>query len=240
MNIIVLLSDTFRYDYLGCNGNSWIGTDELDRFAQRAVCFEQHYLSSFPTIPNRTDLFTGRFSFPFHGWQPLERDIPVLSTLFGQAGYQSQLIAAPGLKGGQRVQELTQSVDLLPTFVDLARIKGEKPAMHGHSLAPLLQGSAKSWQRDYAFSSTFIRNGGPTVTDKRWTYMAHGEKNGKPELYDMKADPGQKRNVVRQYPGVARRMEKALFKFLEEVGTPEENYTLIGPVGGPDYADRVR
>ena len=30
MNIIVLVSDTFRYDYLGRNGNEWIGTDALD------------------------------------------------------------------------------------------------------------------------------------------------------------------------------------------------------------------
>ena len=64
MNIIVLVSDTFRYDYLGCNGNAWIGTAALDRFAERAVSFDRHYLSSFPTIPNRTDLFTGRYSFP--------------------------------------------------------------------------------------------------------------------------------------------------------------------------------
>jgi len=85
MNIIVLVSDTFRYDYLGCNGNRWIGTEELDRFARRAVCFDRHHLSSFPTIPNRTDLFTGRFSFPFHGWQPLDRQVPVMSTLFGDA-----------------------------------------------------------------------------------------------------------------------------------------------------------
>ena len=92
MNIIVLVSDTFRYDYLGCNGNAWIGTAALDRFAERAVCFDRHYLSSFPTIPNRTDLFTGRYSFPFHGWQPLAAGIPVLSTIFGAAGYQSQLI----------------------------------------------------------------------------------------------------------------------------------------------------
>ena len=83
MNIIVLVSDTFRYDYLGCNGNAWIGTEVLDRFAERAVCFDRHYLSSFPTIPNRTDLFTGRYSFPFHGWKPLDAGIPVLSTIFG-------------------------------------------------------------------------------------------------------------------------------------------------------------
>ena len=92
MNIIVLVSDTFRYDYLGCNGNAWIGTAALDRFAERAVCFDRHYLSSFPTIPNRTDLFTGRYSFPFHGWKALDSGIPVLSTIFGAAGYQSQLI----------------------------------------------------------------------------------------------------------------------------------------------------
>ncbi|MEC9379255.1 MAG: sulfatase, partial [Candidatus Latescibacterota bacterium] len=92
MNVIVLVSDTFRYDYLGCNGNDWIGTEALDCFAERATCFDRHYLSSFPTIPNRTDLFTGRYSFPFHGWQPLDRTVPVLSTLFGAAGYSSQLI----------------------------------------------------------------------------------------------------------------------------------------------------
>ena len=92
MNIIVLVSDTFRYDYLGCNGNPWIGTECLDAFARRAVSFDRHYLSSFPTIPNRTDLFTGRYSFPFHGWRPLDPDIPVLSTILGQAGYSSQLI----------------------------------------------------------------------------------------------------------------------------------------------------
>ena len=92
MNIIVLVSDTFRYDYLGCNGNGWIGTAALDRLAGRAVSFDRHYLSSFPTIPNRTDLFTGRYTFPFHGWKPLDPGLPVLSTIFGAAGYQSQLI----------------------------------------------------------------------------------------------------------------------------------------------------
>ena len=70
MNIIVLVSDTFRYDYLGCNGNAWIGTAALDRFAERAVCFDRHYLSSFPTIPNRTD--------PLY-W-PLQLSLPRLET----------------------------------------------------------------------------------------------------------------------------------------------------------------
>ena len=465
MNVIVLVSDTFRYDYLGCNGNDWMGTDALDRFADRAVCFDQHYLSSFPTIPNRTDLFTGRYSFPFHPWKPLDREAPVLSTIFGANGYQSQLIcdtphlmsreaffnrgfdgaywirgqegdkpllkgnleprvdvpadartrvdnnmrntrfgnlatlhtwtnrdwaweedrfcvqtartvsrwleenhdmnpfllwvdffdvhepwdppeylvrrydrpgydgppmihpygkasvytrrelanlkahyaaeaylvikwigsvltkieelglfedsivvftsdhgmfvgehnrtgktnihpddervwplyqelshiplmvSAPRVSGGRRVGELTQSVDLLPTLMDLAGVKHKNLEMHGHSLRPLLRGDTKDWPRKYAFSSPFIRTGGPTVTDKRWTYISYGEKGGKPELYDLKSDPGQKKNVIRKYPGVTRRMQKALSDFLSGIGTPEENYSLLAPVGGPDYAD---
>ena len=73
------------------------------------------------------------------------------------------------------------------------------------------------------------------MTDKRWTYLAYGEKGGKPELYDLKADPQQKKNIIRQEPKVAARMPRALTAFLKDVGTPEENYELIGPVGGPDY-----
>jgi arylsulfatase A-like enzyme len=468
MNLIVLVSDTFRYDYLGCNGNNWIGTHNLDRFAKRAVNFDRHYLSSFPTIPNRTDLFTGRYSFPFHGWKPLDPHIPVMSTVLGGAGYQSQLIcdtphmmkgthnfdrgfdgaywirgqegdkpllkgnlpprvevpvdgrtrvdkhlrdtrfgnlatlhswtnrdwaweedrfcvqtarttsrwleenrgcepfalwvdffdvhepwdppeylvqrydtsgydgppmihpnygpasayskkelanlkahyaaeaylvdkwighvlqkieelglfddsvvvftsdhgmllgehnrtgksnihpddtrvwplyqeishiplmvSAPGVKT-RRVKELTQSVDLLPTLLDLAKIKAPAMDMHGHSLTPLMCGAAASnkakWPRQYAFSSTFLRNGGPTVTDKRWTYISYGEKDGKPELYDLKNDPGQKKNLINKEPKVVRRMQRALADFLAKVGTPKENYALLGPVGGPDWA----
>jgi arylsulfatase A-like enzyme len=72
MNLIVIVSDTFRYDYLGANGNSWIKTPELDAFSRIAVNFDRCTISSFPTIPTRTDWFTGRYGFPFHGWQPLD------------------------------------------------------------------------------------------------------------------------------------------------------------------------
>jgi arylsulfatase A-like enzyme len=72
MNFIIIVSDTFRYDYLGTNGNAWIKTPELDAFARTAVNFDRCTIASFPTIPTRTDWFTGRYSFPFHGWQPLD------------------------------------------------------------------------------------------------------------------------------------------------------------------------
>ena len=71
MNVIVLINDTFRRDHLGCYGNQWIQTPNLDRFAEGAAIFDRYYAASYPTVPNRWDLSTGRFGFPHLGWQPL-------------------------------------------------------------------------------------------------------------------------------------------------------------------------
>ena len=93
MNIIVLVSDTFRYDYLGVNGNSWIGTDDTRPFRGTRSCLRSPLSVELSDDPEPDGPVHGRYSFPFHGWQPLERNMPVLSTIFGEEGYTSQLIA---------------------------------------------------------------------------------------------------------------------------------------------------
>jgi len=157
--------------------------------------------------------------------------------LYQEVAHIPLMIAGPGIRGGQRVGELTQPVDLLATVLDYARLRSRAPDMHGHSLKPLLGRGKAPWPRRYAFSSTFLRNGGPTVSDKRWTYLAYGEKGGRTELYDRREDPRQKRNLIRKRPEIARRMQRALGAFLRDLGTPEENYSLLGPVGGPDWKE---
>ena len=92
MNVIVIVSDTLRYDHLGCNGNSVIRTPHLDAFAQQAMVFERCYQASFPTIPTRMDLFCGKYMFPQRGWEPLPKDEPVMAQIFGDEGYTSMLI----------------------------------------------------------------------------------------------------------------------------------------------------
>ena len=92
LNIIVVISDTLRRDHLGCYGNTKIRTPNLDRFAQMSVVFDRAYCGSFPTIPARTDLFTGKWTFPHRDWSPLPRDEIVLSQLLSQAGYTTMMI----------------------------------------------------------------------------------------------------------------------------------------------------
>lgn len=93
-NIVLLITDTFRYDNLGTRAARPVRTPELDRFcAERATAIEKFYIGSFPTIPQRTDLATGVLGWPHYGWQPLDLSSPNhIASLLRQAGYASQLL----------------------------------------------------------------------------------------------------------------------------------------------------
>jgi len=93
MNVIAIMSDTLRYDHLGCHGNPWIRTPNLDAFGKRCTVFDRAYQASFPTIPTRTDMMTGKLTFPFRGWTPLPDDETILSELMTDAGYVTMLLA---------------------------------------------------------------------------------------------------------------------------------------------------
>jgi arylsulfatase A-like enzyme len=92
MNVILIVNDTFRRDHLGCYGNNWIHTPNLDRFAERTAVFDQCYIASYPTVPNRWDICTGRYGFPRRGWQPLDRGDVTLAQILAQQGVHTEMI----------------------------------------------------------------------------------------------------------------------------------------------------
>lgn len=103
-NVVVLMNDTLRRDHVaayglpppwereGHAGEPFIQTPNLDRLAAESAVFDRFYCASYPTIPCRYDLFTGRFGFPTRGWQPLEPDDVVLSEIARAAGFLPMLI----------------------------------------------------------------------------------------------------------------------------------------------------
>ena len=93
MNVILVMSDSFRRDHIGAFGNPWIKTPALDRFASQAVVFPQFRIASFPTIPQRTDMFIGRYCFADRPWQPLKPDDVVLTELLAKAGVETYMAA---------------------------------------------------------------------------------------------------------------------------------------------------
>ena len=104
MNVIAVMSDTFRADHINAYGlpapwsrpghehQPFVDTPSLDYLVSQSALFERFYVGSYPTIPCRNDLFTGRFSFPTVGWEPLRPNDVILSELLAEHGYTTSII----------------------------------------------------------------------------------------------------------------------------------------------------
>ncbi len=95
MNVICIMSDTFRFDNLSCCGGKDVKTPNLDAFAEKSLCFTNYICSSFPTLPNRIDTYTGKVGFPHFGWGPMPVSLPTMAGILGDNGYRTQIIFDP-------------------------------------------------------------------------------------------------------------------------------------------------
>ncbi len=91
MNVLVLNSDSFRWDNLTVHGGTHVRTPNLDALAAQSVVFENAYTGSYPTLPHRTDAFLGTWAFPNHGWGPLDQEPPTLAQVITDAGVETML-----------------------------------------------------------------------------------------------------------------------------------------------------
>ncbi|MCD6518360.1 MAG: sulfatase [Anaerolineae bacterium] len=103
MNVIVIMNDSLRRDHInayhvpppwprpGHEGEPFIETPNLDRLAEESAVFERCYIASYPTIPNRRDLFTGRWGMLEAGWEPLRPHEVIISEVLNAAGVVTQL-----------------------------------------------------------------------------------------------------------------------------------------------------
>jgi arylsulfatase A-like enzyme len=89
VNIVVIVADTFRRDHLGCYGNKKIKTPNLDSLSEKALVFDRCYACSFPTMPARADLLTGRWTYTFMGWEPLSETLAPPKTTLAECLQQS-------------------------------------------------------------------------------------------------------------------------------------------------------
>jgi len=80
-NAIVVMFDSLQFYYLGCYGNDWIKTPNMDRLAREGVLFENCYTEGLPTVPCRRAMHTGRYTLPVAGWVPLSMEDTMISDL---------------------------------------------------------------------------------------------------------------------------------------------------------------
>ncbi|HEX9940761.1 MAG TPA: sulfatase [Thermoanaerobaculia bacterium] len=126
------------------------------------------------------------------------------------------LVRGPGVPAGRAVDALTSSVDLAPTFAELAGATLKVQA-DGRSLVPLLQGQTPAAWRQVALLEQFAFPSGPPKgkaleppdpQDEKATseylphlglrtadfkYVEYG--NGEREVYDLRSDPDELANL---------------------------------------------
>jgi arylsulfatase A-like enzyme len=93
MNIIVIIADSWRWDYLGITGNTRIKTPNIDALAAEGVYFDNCYADGLPTIPARRVMHTGNSIIEGKSkWKPLENGDITFANILGKAGFTTSFI----------------------------------------------------------------------------------------------------------------------------------------------------
>ena len=97
---------------------------------------------------------------------------------------------------GGTESRIALNIDVAPTVFDLAGVRG--PSVDGVSLLPLLSGGATSWRQDFLLEHLEkTRDRLPTycgVRSEQYTYVYY--ITGEEELYDLKRDPSEMKNLA--------------------------------------------
>jgi len=156
---------------------------------------------------------------------------------------------AAGILGGMRCDWLLSNVDVAPTLLELAGVSVPSN-LDGDSFAKACQRSGGDGPRTAIYAE---QAGGPGVREARCArtklfklirnFSASRLKENGPDseavtcppvqLFDLKKDPGEWRNVAedREYRRVRRDMDRRLAKWLTDVEDP----ILTGPIATPYY-----
>ena len=99
-NIVLLMPDQLRWDYLGCYGADFAGTPHIDALARSGLVFERALSPSPICIPARASLLTGHNAgstgvLTNNYWLRPDHEacgMPSMATLLTQAGYHTEAI----------------------------------------------------------------------------------------------------------------------------------------------------
>ena len=123
------------------------------------------------------------------------------------------LLRIPGERFEPRdIPQLVQSIDVMPTVLDLLDLKGasDAPPMQGQSLVPLLEGA---WEERAAFGHAPVTD---TVDSRehslrtdRWKLIV-GTRDDQVQLFDLELDPGETMDMAAEQPDVVATLRAQL------------------------------
>lgn len=124
------------------------------------------------------------------------------------------LIRHPGLKtpAGTRIKETVQLLDIMPTLLSFLGISAPDN-IQGRDLSPLINAyaagkapkEAADAQNGYTYAETSTNKF--SIRNSRWKLIRRGKET---ELYDLAADPGETRNLIKTEISTAQKLMKEL------------------------------
>ncbi len=120
---------------------------------------------------------------------------------------------------GQRVETQVRNMDIVPTIVDLMGIDAAE-SFQGTSVVPILEGSERGERPVYSEGRMMysVRAGGYKYAERFYGFGVRPFHWGGDavkeyaELYDLKTDPEERRNIVHERPEDVSRMRALLFR----------------------------
>lgn len=110
---VVVSFDRFHVGYLGCYGNDWIETPNLDRLASRAVVFDQYFCDNLDPGAANHAWWTGRAQFPLAA--EAQRACATFVEQFEAARVHTWLMAE---------SDGREEVQVAPPFENVATVRG--------------------------------------------------------------------------------------------------------------------
>ncbi len=138
-----------------------------------------------------------------------------------------------GLSGGKDISLLSAHIDLLPTLIDLCKLRPEKTLeFDGVSLASVLQGEKRSFPKRSIMVHDQGRFGNPIgegllIKDKDYTVMNGKWRLVNEELYDMSIDPRQKNDISKQHPDLVKSLRKDYESWWKSISDKSDEYCPI-------------
>jgi arylsulfatase A len=139
----------------------------------------------------------------------------------------------PKIRGGSTSDAAAMSIDLFPTLVELCGLtpKAEKPAWDGISIAPVLLEKGPLQRDTLYWHYPHYHPGGASpygaVRSGDWRLIEFYE-DGKVELYNLKEDVGESKDLAASQPQKRDELLNKLRKWRNDVGaqmpTPNPNY----------------
>ena len=136
------------------------------------------------------------------------------------------IVRWPGVaRGGISIETPVASIDLCPTLCEAAGLRAR--GLDGVSLLPALEGRPLPSRPLFWHYPHYSNQGGEpasAVRDGDWKLIEFyaGERR---ELYNLRNDPGEQRNLAGRQPALARRLGLALHSWLRQAGArlPQPN-----------------